>query len=646
MGCLTRQEILLRSNGFEMHPASMLCALVHRQNARCGRVATRVGSAATSGRGMTWVAIFQCHKAPAFVYIVTLFGSESIARASSSQNDWELEKRAIAYAQRHASRIADQTTFHLLPICVPERSLIEEYLPCVSSVNHLSIRLELIDCSAFACSCLSLAPEEMTSSDAFVLALAILVVTLVVSSIRRRWALPAPPGPPSLPILGNFLSLPAQQQWVIFSNWSKALQSDLISVRSFGQLTLVINSRKVVKELCGLSIAFTYSPRVTQYRDLTDLRVVLFRTGWDFNTGLIPYSEKWRARCRLLHATLHERAAQRYRPLQRVKVHELLCSLHSSPENFESHISRLAGAIAIAVAYGDIGGKRQIDEFIHQAREAAETLSKTIWPHSITLNALPFLRHFPGWLPGFGFQGLARRRRELIADMQNVPWAIVEQGMAENTATPSMASKMIDNLEKTKIGPDSLQAAKDACAITFVAGADTTSSAMTTAVLCLLRHPEIQHRAQQEIDQVVGHHRLPTYEDRSSLPYVEAIYREALRWHPVLPLSVARAALEDDIYDGYFIPKGTILTANVCLCSGHHLADATVWMAIASVLAIFRLVPAKDEYGNEVPVRVEYTSGLVSHPLPFKCAFEPRDEEARVLLAQLQDQEAMEQLSL
>ncbi|KAA1476680.1 cytochrome P450-like protein [Dentipellis sp. KUC8613] len=78
------------------------------------------------------------------------------------------------------------------------------------------------------------------------------------------------------------------------------------------------------------------------------------------------------------------------------------------------------------------------------------------------------------------------------------------------------------------------------------------------------------------------------------------------------------------------------------LCSGHHLPDVTVWMAIASVLAVFRLVHVKDEYGHEGPVEAKNTSPLVSRPLPFKCAFEPRDEKARALLAQLQDQEDIE----
>jgi cytochrome P450 len=49
-------------------------------------------------------------------------------------------------------------------------------------------------------------------------------------------------------------------------------------------------------------------------------------------------------------------------------------------------------------------------------------------------------------------------------------------------------------------------------------------------------HPEIQARAQDEIDRVVGRHRLPEFADRPSLPYVEAVIKEVLRWNPVTPL--------------------------------------------------------------------------------------------------------------
>lgn len=69
-------------------------------------------------------------------------------------------------------------------------------------------------------------------------------------------------------------------------------------------------------------------------------------------------------------------------------------------------------------------------------------------------------------------------------------------------------------------------------------------------------NPEILKKAQDEIDTVTGLSRLPGFEDRSALPYCEAVYREVMRIRPVAPLGVPHAASEDDIYEGYFIPKG------------------------------------------------------------------------------------------
>jgi cytochrome P450 len=75
-------------------------------------------------------------------------------------------------------------------------------------------------------------------------------------------------------------------------------------------------------------------------------------------------------------------------------------------------------------------------------------------------------------------------------------------------------------------------------------------------------HTDIQKKAQSEIDTVIGTHRLPEFEDRPSLPFVEALYREVMRWKPVAPLGVAHAASTDDICNGYFIPKGSHRTGS------------------------------------------------------------------------------------
>lgn len=78
-----------------------------------------------------------------------------------------------------------------------------------------------------------------------------------------------------------------------------------------------------------------------------------------------------------------------------------------------------------------------------------------------------------------------------------------------------------------------------------------------------MTHPEVQQRAQAELDAVVGPDRLPEFSDRESLVYINALVHECLRWQPVTPLGEAHTSTEDDIYRGYLIPKGSIIVPNV-----------------------------------------------------------------------------------
>jgi cytochrome P450 len=79
----------------------------------------------------------------------------------------------------------------------------------------------------------------------------------------------------------------------------------------------------------------------------------------------------------------------------------------------------------------------------------------------------------------------------------------------------------------------------------------------------MILFPDVQKKAQEEIDRVIGADRLPTTDDRSALPYVEAIVKEVLRWHPVAPMGLPHMSTEDDVFAGHFIPKGSMLFANV-----------------------------------------------------------------------------------
>ena len=80
--------------------------------------------------------------------------------------------------------------------------------------------------------------------------------------------------------------------------------------------------------------------------------------------------------------------------------------------------------------------------------------------------------------------------------------------------------------------------------------------------LAMVLFPESQRKAQDELDKVVGFDRLPEYEDKENLPYINALWKEVLRWHPIAPFAFPHLLKQDDVFEEYFIPAGTIVLGN------------------------------------------------------------------------------------
>lgn len=96
-------------------------------------------------------------------------------------------------------------------------------------------------------------------------------------------------------------------------------------------------------------------------------------------------------------------------------------------------------------------------------------------------------------------------------------------------------------------------------------------------------YPDVQRKAQEEIANVIGCDRLPSFSDRESLPYVNALALEVLRWHSVTPTGVPHRVMEDNIHDGYFIPAGTVVIANILYVDNiccFHLTVSVKWLTI------------------------------------------------------------------
>ncbi|KAM9701567.1 cytochrome P450 2C19-like isoform 5-T8 [Dama dama] len=96
----------------------------------------------------------------------------------------------------------------------------------------------------------------------------------------------------------------------------------------------------------------------------------------------------------------------------------------------------------------------------------------------------------------------------------------------------------------------------------FAAGTETTSTTLRYGLLLLLKHPEVTAKVQEEIDRVIGRHRSPCMQDKSHMPYMDAVVHEIQRYVNLVPTSIPHAVTQDINFRNYLIPKGTdILTS-------------------------------------------------------------------------------------
>lgn len=77
--------------------------------------------------------------------------------------------------------------------------------------------------------------------------------------------------------------------------------------------------------------------------------------------------------------------------------------------------------------------------------------------------------------------------------------------------------------------------------------------------------PEVQKKAQEELDRVVGKDHLPSFSDETSLPYCSAVVKELWRWRPVAPVAIPRETDTEDVYKGMRIPASSVIIPNAWL---------------------------------------------------------------------------------
>ncbi|KIJ64539.1 hypothetical protein HYDPIDRAFT_111874 [Hydnomerulius pinastri MD-312] len=497
------------------------------------------------------------------------------------------------------------------------------------------------------------------SSSAITALVGVLAGLLVIEGTRKlRQKLnsnrpPLPPSPTAVPFLGHVLGVNRDAPYITYAEWAKTY-GDIMYTHLLGQEMIVLNSEELAIELL--------EKRSHKYSDRPAFSTTeMF--GWEWGATLTPYGPRFRLHRRIYHQVFHANAALSYRPQQLQKAYEMLGHILTDPAEYAEHFDTFSASVVMAVTYGyDLAPG---DTFVNKIKRAADIFLSVATPEAAAVcTAFPFLKKLPPWFPFMGFKYEAAESARLASEGLHQPYEWTRRKFDEGTAAPSMVS---DALTRYQIDEDSkdpvlVQGIKEAAATVYAAAVETTNSTLLVFLYLMQRHPEVQVRAQAEIDKVVGTQRLPTFDDKPALPYVEAVLRETMRWHPVTPVGVPHATSEDDVYEGYYIPKGATVMANSWaiahneekypdsfsfiperflnsdgtltddtvswvfgfgrrMCPGRHVATASVWVAMVCILALFKIEKTE---GSD---NVKWTKGLSSHPLPFPCKFIPRDAD-------------------
>ncbi|KAA1469172.1 cytochrome P450 [Dentipellis sp. KUC8613] len=479
-------------------------------------------------------------------------------------------------------------------------------------------------------------------------------------------AIPPPPGPTPHWLLGNLLDMPRSRPWIRFTEW-KAQYGDIVYLRFLGRSFLILNSHEAVIDLLekrgGI---YAGRPRSTMAGELVGLSRA---------TPALSYGPELRLHRKLARMALRPEVIQKYVPVQEQAARRFVQAILERPTDFMGELRLAIGGTILNITYG-LSINTADDKNITLAEEALAYADRAVSPGAWLVDTFPSLKYIPDWFPFAEFKRFAKRGRELLEQLAEVPLEHVKREMSSGTSEPSLAASLLSD-------PGALEgesehefehALKWALGSLYGGGTGTTFGTIMTFIMLMARHPDIQHRAQEEIKSVVGSERLPSLEDRASLPYVNALIKETMRFHVATPLAIARRTMQEDTYRGYHIPANTIVLPNVWSlsqdpsvypspddfnperflhseagkepmdpwdymfgfgrrnCLGKPWAENTIFIMITSLLATVNIADITDVDGHDITLQDHFAEHLTRVPKPFKCKFQANSEAALMLI--------------
>nr|VWO95117.1 N/A [Ganoderma boninense] len=314
------------------------------------------------------------------------------------------------------------------------------------------------------------------------------------------------------------------------------------------QETVILGSPEVIFELLDKRSANTSDRKQTPSISLM---------GHDTTFGLMPYGQRWRIHRRAFWQQFNQTGVTKYHAVLRDMALRLLSMMLTDPAGLEESLQE--------TLYG-FDARDRDDRMLSLIWDCVEGTRELLISGAFLMDFFPVLRFAPSFLP---FHRKLAKWRAANVRFKDEPFARFKAQHEHRTPDdyPCMVGEVLGSLSDDSIGENALadaeHIAKGLTLDAINAGTDTTTSILLTIFFALSLYPSIQRKAQAELDAVVGPHRLPDFSDRESLVYLEAIIKEAMRWMPSAPLGLTHCTREDEVVNGYFIPAGTVLLANI-----------------------------------------------------------------------------------
>lgn len=256
------------------------------------------------------------------------------------------------------------------------------------------------------------------------------------------------------------------------------------------------------------------------------------------------------------------------------------------------HISRLSAyaphMVEVAAEFRDRWAGQEggtIDVLSECAELTAEVVSRSLfgrqlgkrYAHQIVQGFSEYQREIdqvdvmamlglPDWMPRYRNAATRKAIKRMHAALDDI---IASCRAHAGTEEQSVIMRLLEAKDEETGAPLSHEAVRNEVAVLFMAGHETTANSVAWTWYLLSQVPEVEARFHAEIASVLGG-RLPSFQDAAKLVYTRAIFEEALRLYPPVPI-LPREALQDESFQNMKIPKGSLIFVVPWLLHRHRL---------------------------------------------------------------------------